>query len=67
MPSTHANALSLPSAEAVEEGRAVDLKAAQLASVQSGTIRLTAVMDESAPFCNSSKNLLRAMAMLASS
>ena len=41
------NALSLvPSAEAVEEAAmAVDLKAAQLASVQSGTIRLTAVMD----------------------
>jgi DNA-binding transcriptional LysR family regulator len=41
------NALSLvPSAEAVEEAaKAVDLKAAQLASVQSGTIRLTAVMD----------------------
>ncbi|MFC6640002.1 LysR family transcriptional regulator [Sulfitobacter sp. JBTF-M27] len=41
------NALSLvPSAEAVEEAaKAIDLKAAQLASVQSGTIRITAVMD----------------------
>jgi len=41
------NAFSLvPSAEAVEEAAtAVDLKAAQLASVQSGTIRMTAVTD----------------------